>query len=297
MAVKNICDLPATKVEQDDLSKFFDALNLTVESFGRWRQTDVKSIINYTISDYELVFCISGEVDFVKNGEALPVKAGQALFLEPFNIYSARCMGDIPVEYFYIHFRLQPYYLHSEFSELFTNGNMVFPLSHPDVVLRIFEELWKERLERPDGYAYYLKMLLVDVLIKMAHCRRAQEGHYTRPQYNRQELDIVCGAIKLVSENMSHPVRVSEISKEIGVSESKLYKCFNEIFKVSPSRYFTQMKIRRAEQLLISTDKTIEQISEELGFSSAFHLSKSYKELLGIAPSHTRKKYKNILSR
>ncbi|MEG1862880.1 MAG: helix-turn-helix transcriptional regulator, partial [Oscillospiraceae bacterium] len=78
---------------------------------------------------------------------------------------------------------------------------------------------------------------------------------------------------------------------------SKLYKCFNEIFKVSPSRYFTQMKIRRAEQLLISTDKTIEQISEELGFSSAFHLSKSYKELLGIAPSHTRKKYKNILSR
>lgn len=293
MSVKNICDLPATKIQQDDLSKFFDALHLSIESFGKWQQGEIRDIKNYTISDYELIFCFSGQGEFTKNGQTTPVKANEILFLEPFNIYSAQCTGPEPSGYFYIHFRLHPYYLHSEFAQLFTKGTPVFSLPHPEHVLKVFENTWNDRLDQPDGYAYSVKMLLITTLIKMAHCQR-ENAPYTRPQYNKQELDIICGAINLVKNNLSVPVRVADIAKEVGVSESKMYKCFSEVFGVSPSKYFMQLKIKHAEQLLISTDKTVEQISEELGFSSAFHLSKSYKELLGIAPSQTRKRFKNL---
>ena len=49
------------------------------------------------------------------------------------------------------------------------------------------------------------------------------------------------------------------------------------------------MKVRQADEWLLTTDRTVEDIASSLGFSSLFHLSRAYKELFGVSPTQARK--------
>jgi len=52
------------------------------------------------------------------------------------------------------------------------------------------------------------------------------------------------------------------------------------------------MKMRRVEEMVAFTDMTMEEISSGMGFSSAFHLSRAYKDTFGVSPSQFRKQFR-----
>ncbi|HEV7406237.1 MAG TPA: helix-turn-helix transcriptional regulator [Chthoniobacteraceae bacterium] len=70
------------------------------------------------------------------------------------------------------------------------------------------------------------------------------------------------------------------------------YSHFRQIFKartgVSPKRFQQELRLRRAQDFLANTDKSLEEIADLLGFSSSFHLSRQFKQLTGAAPRHWR---------
>jgi AraC-like DNA-binding protein len=74
------------------------------------------------------------------------------------------------------------------------------------------------------------------------------------------------------------------------VSYSYFRKMFKKYTGVSPGQYHLQLRIMRAKELLISTDKSIKEISYELGFQSIFYFSNMFKKKEGTTPSHFRKK-------
>ena len=113
-------------------------------------------------------------------------------------------------------------------------------------------------------------MALIRILMRMAYYTIGDCDSYVRPQYSKDTLDIINGAIEMVTCNMSSPVKIKDIAAALNISERKLYKHFEDMFGMSPGRYFTNFKIKKAEDMLLGTDMTLEQISEALGFSSPF---------------------------
>lgn len=101
---------------------------------------------------------------------------------------------------------------------------------------------------------------------------------YVRPQYSKDTPDIINGAIGMVTCNMSSPVKIKDIAAGLNISERKLYKHFEDMFGMSPGRYFTNFKIKKAEDMLLGTDMTPEQISEAPGFCSVFERLCGYAE-------------------
>ena len=288
MAVKNISEMPSTKMVQDDLSSFFDTLQIKIGSFGKWKQTDVNNISGYTISDYELIYFLSGESVFTKNNRQYKVTPGHILLLEPFNMYSARCVDRQPVEYFYIHFTIAPYYLNHEFLNITNAICPVFDIDPEGVIKTMLSNTWQRRQILPLSYAFTVKMALIRILMRMAYYTIGDCDSYVRPQYSKDTLDIINGAIEMVTCNMPSSVKIKDIAASLNIKERKLYKHFEDMFGMSPSRYFTNFKIKKAEYMLLGTGMTLEQISEALGFSSPFHLSRVYKKVVDIPPSHTR---------
>ena len=203
-------------------------------------------------------------------------------------MYSALCVGRQPVEYFYIHFTIAPYYLNHEFLNITNARCPVFDIDPENAIKTMLTNTWQRRQTLPLGYAFTVKMALVRILMRMVYYTIGDCESYVRPQYSKDTLDIINGAIEMVTCNMSSPVKIKDIAAGLNISERKLYKHFEGMFGMSPGRYFTNFKIKKAEDMLPGTDMTLEQISEALGFSSPFHLSRVYKKVVGVPPSQTR---------
>ena len=83
---------------------------------------------------------------------------------------------------------------------------------------------------------------------------------------------------------------IEKISKGINVSKSVLYRLFHSHFGKTLGSFLNSKRIEYARSLLLDTSMSIEEISEEAGFSSASYFSKVFKKEVGISPLKYRKK-------
>jgi transcriptional regulator GlxA family with amidase domain len=105
---------------------------------------------------------------------------------------------------------------------------------------------------------------------------------------NQSEKLIV--AVELMEANVREPISQSDISLYVGVSRRQLQRLFQRYLLCTPTRYYSQIRLARARELLHQTSMSLVEISALTGFVSSSHFSKSYKELYSHSPSAERKR-------
>ena len=74
------------------------------------------------------------------------------------------------------------------------------------------------------------------------------------------------------------------------MSERTLRNVFHRELGCAPKQRITQIRMETAQQMLVNTTLPLHAIAEHTGFSSAFHLSRDFKEYYRISPSDYRRK-------
>ena len=82
--------------------------------------------------------------------------------------------------------------------------------------------------------------------------------------------------------------RTEEIARLVGVSRRQLERLFKQYLNSLPSRYYLELRLVRARQLLQQTSQSILQIGLSCGFSSGPHFSSAYRNHFGITPREQR---------
>jgi transcriptional regulator GlxA family with amidase domain len=82
----------------------------------------------------------------------------------------------------------------------------------------------------------------------------------------------------------------SSLAAELHVSYSSFRQSFKAHTGVGPKQYQLQIHLHKAQDFLANTRKSVGEIAEILGFDSAFHLSKQFKDSVGLAPHEWRKR-------
>lgn len=87
--------------------------------------------------------------------------------------------------------------------------------------------------------------------------------------------------------------RSSNFSKHVADKLNKDYSTLSNVFSqvegVTIEQYLILQKIERIKELLVYDELSIQQISDQLGYSSVQHLSSQFKKITGLTPSHFRK--------
>jgi len=83
--------------------------------------------------------------------------------------------------------------------------------------------------------------------------------------------------------------RTPDVAKQCGVSEAGLYNLFREYTDTTPGDYRMNVKLEKAHNYLVSTDITIEEISDICGFSSSSYFRKKFTASYGKTPREIRK--------
>ena len=80
-------------------------------------------------------------------------------------------------------------------------------------------------------------------------------------------------------------LNVETISHEMGISRAQLYRKIKSITGISPNDIVREARMRRADRLLETTDKSVSEIAYEVGFSSPSYFTKCYREFFGRTPN------------
>ncbi|WP_313258270.1 helix-turn-helix domain-containing protein [Sphingobacterium sp.] len=84
-------------------------------------------------------------------------------------------------------------------------------------------------------------------------------------------------------------IRVSDLVLDFPITRRKLEKLFHSYLHIGPSAYIRKRKIERVQQLLISTDQSLLEISLIVGFSDVHSLNRTFKAYTGSTLSEFRK--------
>jgi transcriptional regulator GlxA family with amidase domain len=93
---------------------------------------------------------------------------------------------------------------------------------------------------------------------------------------------------QLMEENIEKPLSLTKIAKATGLSRRQIERLFKRDLNCVPKRYYLEMRLRRARELLLQTAMPIMEITAACGFQSPPHFSKCYRGHFGYPPSAER---------
>jgi len=95
-------------------------------------------------------------------------------------------------------------------------------------------------------------------------------------------------ALEIIRTQLTEPISVDELARMCKTSRSRLAAVFTEQMGVSPMHYWERCRTEHAMELLKISNLNIDQVANELGYSSASHFSRRFKQYVGESPGRYR---------
>ena len=96
------------------------------------------------------------------------------------------------------------------------------------------------------------------------------------------------GIANLMEEHIEKPLSLEEIATHSGISRRQIERLFKRHVQCVPKKYYLQLRLRRARELLLQTSMSIMDITTACGFQSPPHFSRCYRQEFGQPPSAER---------
>lgn len=88
----------------------------------------------------------------------------------------------------------------------------------------------------------------------------------------------------ILRNNVENNICLQDIASELNTGYSYFRKMFKKHTGISPKQYHLQLKIVRAKELLLNTNKSVKDVCFTLGFHSTSYFSRVFKQKIGVSP-------------
>ena len=94
--------------------------------------------------------------------------------------------------------------------------------------------------------------------------------------------------IQIMEKNIEEPISPSIMARDVGMSTRQLERLFRRYLNRSPKRYYMELRLQKARNLLMQTDMSVINVALSCGFASPSHFSKCYRGHYDITPYRER---------
>jgi AraC family transcriptional regulator, L-rhamnose operon transcriptional activator RhaR len=157
-------------------------------------------------------------------------------------------------------------------------------LKWANISLLQLELEWK--IEEKREYSYDLMRNILETVLLLYH------KNMTAPQVTTEKKDdslIIQEVLREIHQHYNTSITINEIASRHFLSESILRKKFSEMLGISPKQYIINLRLEEAKRLLQQTNKAIEYISSEVGFTSSSRFYDLFVKWVGVTPMEWRK--------
>lgn len=248
----------------------------------------------------EIGFCLDSEHILLFENHEYALKPGDFFVLSPFSMHFVNHIEatNTPCcKYLYI----KPEELLCNFYPLGLPENMhwyknsetpfIFSKETQPDIYRLLTLLLTEYHEQRSGYPYIIKGLFQTIMIALT---RELSTHSGTDFQKYQDISLLLPALKKMHHEYMKPMNVAFLAEQCNVSQSTFRSLFRKHLGISHGEYLKRIRLKKACELLYSTELSVLTISMEAGFSSLTSFYQSFQEYYHISPKQWREMYRSV---
>ncbi len=154
------------------------------------------------------------------------------------------------------------------------------------------EQMLDERKNKQLGWDASLQSRLISFLVNYARMFADMHSDDADESKNRHSNDYYGYIYKLlchIDKHYAEELTMNELSEVTGLSPDYMTRKFKAILGMTPIEYLRKFRIAKAMELLCTTDLTVSEISDKVGFSDVSLFSRVFKQNVGLPPASYRK--------
>lgn len=258
--------------------------------------TSIKEYPLHWQDSIEVLFVLKGTITLAVESESYTLKEKELEIINPNEVYR---MESKDQDNLVLLIQIDPgffekYYDDAKDTFFYTNSS-VDNIQEDEKYIklrRFISILLYEAVSKLDDYEDQIEDTLLDMMYHLLN-----QFHYLfYEEESLREDDIQLERyhriMKYLSNNYMNKVSLQDIAKQEFLSSQYLSFKIKEVFGHSFNEYLNQIRVEESTKLLLDTDKSIGEISEDVGFSHVRYYNKHFKIHYKSTPVQYRKKYK-----
>lgn len=109
-----------------------------------------------------------------------------------------------------------------------------------------------------------------------------------RPATIRHRTSLYHDAVRIVESEFASELSLDEIARRVASSRRQLQRAYTEIGRTTFRDHITAVRMRRAAELLATSDLTVREIAHRVGYRQPAQFAKAFRRALGLSPSDFR---------
>ncbi|WP_406645534.1 GlxA family transcriptional regulator [Aliisedimentitalea scapharcae] len=95
--------------------------------------------------------------------------------------------------------------------------------------------------------------------------------------------------LALMETNLEEPLRPGDLAETVNISTRQLERLFRRYLHSTPKKYYVDMRLQRAQNLLLQTNMSVTNVCVACGFNSTSHFARLFRQRYGVSPHRLRK--------
>lgn len=246
---------------------------------------------------WEFLYVDKGEVIINAGDRQLSLKKDEIIFHKPDEFHAVRSNGKVAPNLIVISFACNSpcmdFFAEKTFSLSKTERQLLAQiiLEAKQLFSTPLNDPWTQKMQRvaapPFGCEQLIRLYLEQFLLHLI--RRSQpvprHTNIAFSEKNGAEDALYQQIIAYLEKHLDSQLTLAEICHDNLISYARLVRLFGERHNCSVMKFFSEMKLDAAKQLIRAQDLNFTQIADALGYSSVHYFSRHFKKLTGMSPS------------
>lgn len=145
---------------------------------------------------------------------------------------------------------------------------------------------WENCASEEEGFEFRMRYGLSMMICLIAdHTKASVRAAAPRVMRDNDRIKVM---IEYIQDHYGEEITVDGIAGSAMVSESECLRCFKGMLGTTPIQYVKQFRIQKAEDLLRTTNRKVEDIAAECGFPDTSYFIKTFRQAKGVTPNRFR---------
>ncbi|MDQ0225809.1 AraC family transcriptional regulator [Metabacillus niabensis] len=233
-------------------------------------------------SGYMLHYVRTGKGIFTSEGKKYHLKEGDFFFIEPNKVIKYEADNQMPWSTYWIGFRgslIKDYIRRTSISRF----NPIFNIEKAGQIKDKLSEIIEISMIKEDN-----DLLLNAKLLEILYLLTNLFPNIKEKNAERNGNMLFVLALQFIRNNFETDIQISEIANSLAIDRTYLHRLFKKELGVSPKEYLTECRIRKAKDLLKTTDLPISTVAKSSGYEDTQQFSKVFKHQTTYTPTQYR---------
>ncbi|MGB0369981.1 MAG: helix-turn-helix domain-containing protein [Opitutales bacterium] len=232
--------------------------------------------------DNILIYCLEGKGTLTLEKETFKIGRGHAAFIPAHTSHVYQSDPNDPWSIFWVHFRGEQKETILKEMEVSCSAPLIYA-PNVSAIKHRFEETYTCLAHNfSDAGLIAMSSGLMRLLSEI---KLNQSTHQSGNQAIENRIQVT---IKFMHQHLNVPLTLKEMATYAGLSVPHFSMLFRKRTNQSPVAYFTQIRIRKACELLLKTEEPVHAIANQLGYPDPFYFSRAFKKTQGVSPMDYR---------